>query len=248
MRIICDTNVWYRMATGEYTPDPNSFYVATDNSLYEFVKTPNLATKPLVVQSAVRAMFKYHHEIIPVSPFGYVLHEYSEKYGWDPSFTYKLISSLQKFASFKESEILEMNELDIKELEQQCQQANEQNKKFQAAMTRYINDLRTRDKSEIDINKLARSFCLTILNDSPECQGMKISESEMNWSIVELFIAVTSNYLSKMLRVRSMKVDENDGADWINTLYVQPGQKYLTFDKRWKSLINEDRTIRSYSV
>lgn len=235
------------MAAGEYVAKPHTKYIATENSLYEFVKTSNLVTKPLLVQRAVKAMFEYNAEIIPVSPFGYVLYEHSDKFGWNTNFTDKVILTLQEFISLEQEEILKMTNSDISELARQCDEANEQNRNFQNAMTVYVNNLR-RDQNKIDTSRLARNFCLAILNDAPECHGLRISESEIDWRIVELFLAVTQNYLGKMLKIKTMKVDENDSSDWINTLYVQPGQKYLTFDKRWKSLINEDPRIRSYAV
>ena len=248
MEVVCDTNVWYRLGTGQFVPDPNLRLLATENSLYELTTTFNLVTNPILVQKAVKAVFKFHYQIIPVTPFSYVLNSQSDKFQWDTSLTDKMINSFRDFASMEEEDIVNLNNKDIRELGIECQKANERNFLFQQAMNRYISDLRSRSKNDANLEYLAKRFCLTMLNDSPDSGNTRILEEDMIWEKVELFIAITSNYIGKMLKSKTMNVDENDGPDWINTLYVQPGQKYLTFDKRWNSLITADKSIHNYLV
>lgn len=73
-----------------------------------------------------------------------------------------------------------------------------------------------------------------------------MKEDEFNWGIVELFVKITRNYLDKLIAEKGMKIEGNDSPDWVNTLYVLPGEQYLTFDRRWKKLILNDTSIMHY--
>jgi len=56
-----------------------------------------------------------------------------------------------------------------------------------------------------------------------------------------------SHSLIKLYDRQGKKVKPNDAVDWWNTIYVRPGDKYLTFDTFWKKLILSDgRTAKYY--
>ncbi|MEQ8906741.1 MAG: hypothetical protein RIC88_15640 [Ekhidna sp.] len=43
-----------------------------------------------------------------------------------------------------------------------------------------------------------------------------------------------------------MKIHPNDTTDWMNMLYVEPGDLYLTFEDKWKNYIINDERISHY--
>ena len=68
----------------------------------------------------------------------------------------------------------------------------------------------------------------------------------MDWNLLELFLAVTEYFFKKLETTKNMKVQQNDVTDWLNMLYVEPGDKYLTFEISWKNYILNDPRISHY--
>ncbi|MEQ9007800.1 hypothetical protein [Ekhidna sp.] len=74
----------------------------------------------------------------------------------------------------------------------------------------------------------------------------KIEYDHFNWKLVELFLSVTENFFKHLETSKGMKIHPNDTTDWMNMLYVEPGDLYLTFEDKWKNYIINDERISHY--
>ena len=72
INVICDTNVWYWIANGQFTPPSNVKLIPTQFSLYELATSEQIATNPRLVQKAIRAVHEYGIDILPVNPFDFI--------------------------------------------------------------------------------------------------------------------------------------------------------------------------------
>lgn len=61
---------------------------------------------------------------------------------------------------------------------------------------------------------------------------------------IQLFLNTFVEYFFK-LDVGGMRVQPNDAYDFYNLIYVQPGMKYFTLEKRWLRII-EDSGMSHY--
>jgi hypothetical protein len=91
-KVICDTNVWYGIATNIYTPDSESILIPTSFSLYEIVSTELIASNPHLIQNVVKAVKNYGREIIPVNPFDFIISNYDSNYQGDTSITHSILN------------------------------------------------------------------------------------------------------------------------------------------------------------
>src|SRR5690554_3278411 len=96
MVVICDTNVWYEIATGKFKPPADIQLVGTAFSMYELVTTELAVSNPLLLQEAIRAVHDFSGEIIPVNPFDYVLTNYSSQFReWDMAWINNMIKTFE---------------------------------------------------------------------------------------------------------------------------------------------------------
>ena len=86
----------------------------------------------------------------------------------------------------------------------------------------------------------------SIFNYHVKNRENQINFENFEWDQIELFITVTELYFKKAETTKGMKIKSNDAVDWLNMLYVKPGDKYLTFEKTWKNFIKTDSRICHY--
>lgn len=108
------------------------------------------------MQNAIKAVLKYHKEIIPVSPFSFVLSNQSAKYEWNTSFTDKIMRSFREYIQYTPEKLKTVGEDHLKLVSQQCKELKEPQRLFKKS-TEYVNVLRKNSKREqIDTHKLSR--------------------------------------------------------------------------------------------
>ncbi|MEQ8906740.1 hypothetical protein [Ekhidna sp.] len=131
-RVICDTNVWYWIAMGKFIPSKNVVLVPTHFSLYELATTEQAVTYPLLVQNAIKAVYEYGTDIIPVGPFEFVLSNQSSSFSdWDISMMKKMLKTFEEMMSIDFSQIDQIPEaLDAK--------VREESKKCRKGRTEFV--------------------------------------------------------------------------------------------------------------
>ncbi len=251
-RIICDTNVWYWIALGKYSPPDDVKLVPTLFSLYELVTTEQAVTNPILLQNAIKAVHQYGQEIIPVNPFDFVLSKQSSRFAdWD----YNMIKNILK--TFEEMMRIDFSKIDYipEDLDKKVRVESKLCRKGSLDFVEYCNSLlpeirkninktigrkKHLERGQKNINK---DLVIGFLNAYLSKRKQSIEHEHFNWNLIELFLIVTENYFKHLETSKEMKVHPNDTTDWLNMMYVEPGDLYLTFENKWRNyIINDSRT------
>lgn len=253
--VVCDTNVWYEIASEKFIPPPGVELVATEFSVYEFVTTEVAVHDVLLLQNAVRSLFQFCSGIISVDPFYYFLRNSLDRFDLEKSLLSKNMNrTFNEFLNmdFSENRIIpqdtalqvikesrEHREIRVQYAEFLNSILPEKRKKINLEIGKdeYLN----RDQSEF-IKDLVYKWTSNYLKTKNDSVGL----DELNWSSIELFLNVTENFYKKLDTTKDMKFKPNDVTDWLNLLYVEPGMKYLTFEKKWRTLILDDPKTKDY--
>ena len=238
MDVICDTNIWYNLGNGtikaiEYKE--HNLY-GTYLSIDEMSKTPKLLDDESieVVKLAIRNMIK-NHRIIYEPPFFRLLVESI------PDFEYDILANDSKILEFTQL-IANGTELSTKNKEILTEYIDFRNQRFQEG-TKYFSTLisnfkTSTKKKSIKMNSnnsiVSKDFISYIVNSTTN----KNLPENFDWSSIELFEKTLAYYFLK-LETSEMKIKKNDWYDLAFLVYVRPGQKIWTIDRRLKSLIKE---------
>lgn len=68
------------------------------------------------------------------------------------------------------------------------------------------------------------------------------------WDEIELFAVVWDNYFKDLEISSNQKFHGNDWFDLFNLVYVSPGSKYWTDEKKWIKLISDDKKTADKSL
>jgi len=255
MKVICDTNVWYEVGSGSYAPPHGVQLVSTELSLYELVCTEVAVYDPALLQKAIMAIQNYSAEMIAIDPFYFLLKNSS------PRFT-ELESELSKnmMRTFREMLSLDFSQgaKISEELKRKVIQESRERREEKVGYSNYLNAILPEKRKNINqkigvdqyrkINQKEETKRLIFqwTSNYLKPRNQSIEFGEINWNSIEFFLKVTENFHKKLDTTKNMKFDPNDVTDWLNMLYVEPGSKYLTFDQRWRRLIEGDPLTSSY--
>lgn len=254
-QVICDTNVWYEIGSGKFKPNPTVELYPTIFSLYEIATTPLSVRHPKVIQEAIKAVFEHATEIIPVNPFDFVLSQQSSRFlNWDTTMAKDMLKTFQ--------DMLRIDFDLVKEIPPDlATKVTEESRIARAGAEEFVNYVNTElPNIRKEINKSygakehrqrsrtesVKKMTFGFLNDYLQTRGDSLQFDHIDWSEIELFISVTESYFTKLEITKGMKADINDAYDWLNLLYVQPGQYYMTFDQKWQDFIKLDPRISHY--
>lgn len=238
MKIIADTNVYYYFADGgkstleQYTRYPIS---PTFINIAEFSKTANIVDNEEHTRNAVRSMFKFKGQVIYSPPFLFI----PSLKGCNVFNPEKIQPLLDFTSSFAAGEKVIPGKEDA--FKNWAESINEQ---FRFGAER-VNILAEQIRIKIGKNKKTHIAQDTI-ESTCECINYfvklategKCDLQEFDFNKIELLVKVLDLFFKK-LETTSMKISVNDWYDFSIMAYVQPGDKYWTFEKRWRVLIKD---------
>ncbi len=237
MKVICDTNIWYYVGDGTINPDDikdKNKLIATYNNIDELSRTFNLIDNSDHVRNSIQAIFKYMSDVIYEQPLIYL------KKLANPDFKYDIKKNLGQILEFTQL-IANGHDLDKSKKEdyrKYCQQRYENlqeaagffNKEADKIRKKITDKKKHKEEDTIPLNRnLISFFVSTQTNDN----GLP---NDFDWNKIELF-EHTLKYYFLELETTDMKVQPNDWYDIFQLIYVQPGNKIWTREKRWKNLI-----------
>lgn len=246
MKIICDTNVWYKIAEGTLSKDKlNELYlVATFNNIKEIAKTPNLIDKYEFVAEVARSIFRFKKEVIYFSPF---IHIAKLK---DPNFEFDINANMGDILKF--TELLAKGHVIKEDKKEEFKTFIESLKKDLEEVTAPWNKEVDRIKANIEDKKAHKKEDTTELNRAlisfmveVATKGMVSLKEGFDWAQLELLETTLSAYFLE-LEVSGMKIDENDWFDLFLLAYVQPGNLVWTYEKRWIIMIRDRAKLGNY--
>jgi len=235
MEIICDTHIWYGIGRGDIQIPPKVKLVATYNSIDEFSRTQNLVKYPEYTMKGVQAMFKYSREHAIYEPPLIYLKKLSDK-----NYAYDVRENLNNILQFTEK-IAKGFAIDLSKTEEYSQFCSDR-KNDLMSVSQIFNDQAKQIKTNIKDLKTHRKENSIFLNrDLISLFVAKASKTDglpkdFDWKQIELFENVLKLYFNA-LETGEFQSEPNDWYDLFLLIYVQPGRKVWTKEKRWLRLI-----------
>jgi hypothetical protein len=236
MEVICDTHIWYDIGNAKISPVPeNVKLIATFNSIDEFSRTKNLVRYPDYTKNGVQAMFKYSRVHAIYEPPLVHLKKIS-----DPLYQYDIVSNLNPILKFT-SKVAKGFAIDVSKTEEYSQFCQDRKNDLES-VSEIFNKEAARIKGQIKDLKIHRKEDSIPLNrhlislfvaKATKTDGLP---TEFDWQLIELFENVLKHYFNA-LETGEYKSKANDWYDLFLLLYVQPGKKLWTKEKRWIALI-----------
>ncbi|WP_144605601.1 hypothetical protein [Algoriphagus algorifonticola] len=241
-RIICDTMIWYGLSKNQLQiPDPSKYtLVCTYLSLMELAFSPNNLNKLSEVQAAIHKIFSLKPEIILQYPWDHaqslIVENFEREFEIESNLTFAFLRVLLNHP--KEG-------LVSNSFKEELEKISSIRKKNFDGWADFLNDL---NNLENDIKRALVKYSGRDLDlfDFKKWFLHKLNEREINqysidtipWEQFEFYTTVGATYLRKMM-VSWMKAEGNDENDMSNMIYVQPGDKYWTLEKKWMNLARE---------
>ena len=106
-KIICDTNIWYKLGSGEFQKPDSSKYdlICTSVSVSEIVNSDNLLSKLGEVKDACEAIMKYANGYIFEGPLEYLKNELTGRITLSKGKLFDLIPLIPQLISLNQADI-----------------------------------------------------------------------------------------------------------------------------------------------
>lgn len=255
LHVVCDTNVWYNIANGTFTKPENISLIPTLLTLVELSTSETMASAINLFQNVIRSVYENSGPIIPLNPFDFVLKNHDENYPFHDDTAIKNV--LKAFSLVLSKEVPENTILTIEDrnkLIESCKEDRKPTVEFARFGNENLEQIRTninkgvgkKEHSKIDTKDINREMVKSILSDHAQKVNYTIDFENFDWTQIEFFMVVTENYFRKLETTKGMKIQPNDAVDWFNMLYVTPKDKYLTFEKSWRKIIQDDERTSTY--
>lgn len=246
-RIICDTMIWYELSKNTIqVPDPNQYtLVCTYLSLMELAFSPNNLKKLSEVQAAIREIFKIKPEMILHYPWDHATSLIDKNFDSDFKIEEDLTIGFLRVLLNHPKEGLFPNSF-----KESLENISSTRRKNFEEWADFLNDLNNLD-NDVKRALIKYSKANRHLIDFKKWFVHKLNKREMGsysidtfpWEQFEFYTSTGATYMRKMMFSR-MKADGNDENDMRNMIYVQPGDKYWTLEKRWLNLAKESKMTK----
>lgn len=251
--VICDTNVWYALASANFYKPDEVLLIPTAFSLEELASSTLMAQHPKYYQDVINSIYKNCGPTIPENPFDFVLMNNDHNYIANEEGTRLL---LKRFSELMERKIDNeyIDECLREKIIKDCEKSRKPSKEFATlgndellAIRKNINNgIGKKEHLKQDPTLINREFVKQMFNGYAKSKGYEIDWDKFDWSKIELFMIVTEIFFKKLETTKGMVIHPNDIVDWFNLLYVTPEDKYLTFDGKWEKRIKSDDRIKHY--
>ncbi len=252
--VICDTNVWYGIANGTFKKPNNISLIPTSLTLVELASTEAMAYDIKLYCSVIKGIYDNCGPIIPVNPFDFILSNHDSDYPADDSLTKKVLEDFTQVLKIDISKKIELDEKTQNKIIEECQKTRSATIDFANFGTENLMKIRKninkgvgkKDHLKVDPSEINKEMLKSFLNEHVKDKDYTINFENFEWENVELFLIVTEIFFKKLETTKDMKFKPNDAVDWLNMLYVTQNDQYLTFEKSWRSYIENDERIKHY--
>lgn len=244
MKTVIDNNIFYGIELKQIDVQKVTIEnpIVTNSNIDEFARSYNLVYKTETVRESLRIAMKLsNNTLIGINPYMYVL---------------KLDNQLMKLTEH-DKHIIELTEMVAKGYEVNAENEEEvmnewikpRESELQAIADVYnewFDNIRT--KANIDKNKLKVDEIVeyikklldeNIRNWTKLHLGVEIGISDdFDWSQLELYLNSFAAFFKSNL-VGEGKFKPHDAYDLNQLIYVQPGDKFWTKEKKWQNIIYE---------
>jgi hypothetical protein len=238
MRIIVDTNIWYKLACNESLLNLVKDKQLCPNhiNIIELCVTKNLIKEENLTRKAIQIMFHFKENVIYEPPFIHLAMLTNK------DLTYNAAEEMEGYLKFT-SLFAKGHKIAIEKIEDYLIWVKSKRNKFEEASAFFNKHadliyenikLRKQRKKENSIPSTANFInyiIKTITDEKFEIKGLALIE-------IELLLKTMDTFFRK-IDISDIKIKPNDWYDMAILGYVRPGDKYWTIDGTWINLIKE---------
>jgi len=245
--VICDTNIWYNLGNGHLGPSKLTDYslVATFYNFEELITTPNIFGNFQQVRGATQAIVNHSSKQILENAFLYMARTINPHFE-DKRYSYNL--GIRNWAEIRRMAALDNSfqltpEL-IAEYRKNIQSRVGQGETVASIENQFVSRVKAHSKklwkeSQKKYFKKRLEGLIFELNDYLTMfSDGQVALHNRSLKNFELFLTAFLQ-LSINTEIAKWIVQPNDTYDLYNLIYVKPGDKYFTKEKRWINLITE---------
>lgn len=253
MKVICDTNIWYDIATGKIKKEQlagmelYSSYV----NLFELAKTPNLVIDWKLVKAAVRALHDNSKGIYETNPIEFIIQkQYPDYKAKDNSYKQILIG----FEDLMDRPDTEEITQEVKEkMQKSVDEFAEAAQKSADNVNAKLPVIREKIKETIGKKEHRKIVSYPLIYDvinvfvGQQSQGeISLDIENYPWGEIELLVKTWDGYFKDLEVSGNQKFQPNDWQDIFVMSYVNPEYKFLTSEGKWKRLIEGNADTKKY--
>lgn len=256
--LICDTNIWYGLAECTIDPEKLKAYnlIGTAVSLAEIASTPMLLTNFELVKECIKALMDHHHFILKSNFYDHIICLFDDTYMPDNSTFEEVLQEMTLIPKMDYSVIPQSNidkaKAGISSLQNQRDELIDYlNSKLSVEKKTIEEPKKKRKYKKADFTSTNKQHIIALVNDYTQRIFAKDSNMTIDhpgWKQLEFFLKSWGKFFLMIDTQSDMKLNKNDFPDLFNLVYVQPGYKYATRDKKWVSLFKQDKTLSQYFV
>ena len=253
--VICDTNIWYSVANKKINESrlKDLHLYGTAVNILEISSTPNLIKNIELIVRVVKSMNQHHYLIIKTNPMEHLIVLFNKDYVPDGNVEERLLNGFSTLMNIDTKKIPIEN---IKKAKKQINKILATQHKVADQINNRLPNIREEIKRKggkkrhrkIDFTDTWKKFIseLVSIYSKEHCDKEYILDiKDKTWENLEFFIYTWESYF-KILEIENRKFDKNDWADLFNLVYVQPGFKYWTLEKKWNRIFKENEKLSKY--
>ncbi len=254
--VICDANIWYNLANEKINPDKfkDDKLIGTSVNIIEISSSPNLISDLDLVIRTIKAFHRFNEFLIPHNPLEHLISLFYLDFIPEFKVESHLLDHFGTLMNINTNEIPAEN---IEKGLKQIEKLEEENQKSIDSINERIALLRKNLKADkgladfkktsyINSWKLLFSDLVTEYSLKYFDKEIKLDPNSDSWNNLEFFLHTWEAYFKKNLPIGNWKFDKNDWEDLLNLVYVQPGIKYWTKEKKWNKLFIENERLQKY--
>lgn len=257
--LVCDTNIWYDIADGKISVEKIKKYnlIGTGVNIAEFSATRKMVKDPDKYSRTLKAMLKYHSLIFKDYFLDHILAQFYEDHEIDSTKNDNILEKMLIYMSidpFKDisdgnyqntwKHIIEYENLKNEmadSINNRLPLLRDEIKSKEGEENYAAMDLTSAHRN--DISNMVEYYAMNGYN-----KVLKISVEDQKWERLDFFMQTWDKFFRKVVLTKNMKVKGNDFGDLFNLVYVQPGVRYSTRERKWKNLFKSDVTLSEYFI
>ncbi|MBN2614132.1 MAG: hypothetical protein JXR71_00430 [Bacteroidales bacterium] len=255
-KVVCDLNVWYEFAKGTINPNllSHQYLVATFVNITELAQAPNMIKNPRLFGNVLFAIKRNYSSVIKANPWEYLIQAFFNDFQPDISVANKILSGFDAYMDTSPNSIpinvIEETRVEINKVISEKKSISEPINNALIPVRQNIKETggKKQRHKRTTITSWKRFLSDTALIYSKEFldKEYKIELDHPSWRHFELLILTFEEYFLRLEISNNRKFHMNDWPDLINLVYVQPSDKYWTFENKWNTLFRETGSLAKY--
>ncbi len=253
MKTICDTNIWYDIASGKITKEQLAKVelYATYVNLFELAKTQNLVKDWVTVKKAVQALHDNSSGIYETNPIEFIIKKQFPEYRCKDISYQQILNGFEHLLRRDEKEQIEKEVLD--KMQKSIDEFADAAQKSADYLNTKLPEIRKKIKESIGKKEHRKIVSYPLIYEvinvfvQRQTEGtLSLNIEKYPWNEIDLLVRVWDNYFKELEVSGNQKFQPNDWQDIFAMVYVSPDDKYFTSETKWIRLMESDPHTKNY--